>query len=107
MGGAAGAEHTTTGRVAMMPGDWLCPKCGDLVFARNIACRRCLTPKPSGGAGGAGVMGGGAAGQWQGEGGGTKKATKWDEQPNEQSNEPGADIASLHEAAQRAAAHIQ
>mmetsp|Transcript_57694 Transcript_57694/g.137254 ORF Transcript_57694/g.137254 Transcript_57694/m.137254 type:complete len:321 (+) Transcript_57694:76-1038(+) len=29
----------------MMPGDWNCPNCGDLVFARNAACRRCGTPK--------------------------------------------------------------
>mmetsp|Transcript_25610 Transcript_25610/g.76381 ORF Transcript_25610/g.76381 Transcript_25610/m.76381 type:complete len:251 (+) Transcript_25610:99-851(+) len=32
----------------MMPGDWLCPRCGDHVFARNRACRRCATPKPEG-----------------------------------------------------------
>merc|ERR550514_1388224 len=30
------------------PGDWLCPGCGDLQFARNFTCRRCSTPKPSG-----------------------------------------------------------
>jgi len=30
----------------MMPGDWTCPNCQDLVFARNNACRRCSTPKP-------------------------------------------------------------
>lgn len=30
----------------MMPGDWVCPRCGDHVFARNPACRRCATPKP-------------------------------------------------------------
>merc|ERR1739848_366141 len=29
-----------------LPGDWDCPKCGDLVFARNSACRICGTPKP-------------------------------------------------------------
>jgi len=38
----------------MMPGDWLCPRCGDHVFARNRACRRCATPRPDG----AGDMGG-------------------------------------------------
>lgn len=27
------------------PGDWICPNCGDLVFARNSACRKCGTPK--------------------------------------------------------------
>lgn len=28
------------------PGDWACPACGDHVFAKNNACRRCSTPKP-------------------------------------------------------------
>lgn len=27
-------------------GDWLCPSCGDLQFARNTQCRRCATPYP-------------------------------------------------------------
>mmetsp|Transcript_9403 Transcript_9403/g.15180 ORF Transcript_9403/g.15180 Transcript_9403/m.15180 type:complete len:384 (+) Transcript_9403:53-1204(+) len=30
----------------MKPGDWHCPNCGDLQFARNIECRMCRTPKP-------------------------------------------------------------
>jgi len=30
----------------MLPGDWNCPSCGDLVFARNSQCRRCDTPRP-------------------------------------------------------------
>lgn len=36
-GGGGGGE--------VRPGDWNCPNCGDLVFARNPACRRCGTPK--------------------------------------------------------------
>lgn len=28
------------------PGDWMCPSCGDLQFARNAECRKCATPKP-------------------------------------------------------------
>lgn len=32
----------------MKPGDWICPTCGDLVFASNEACRLCKTPKVSG-----------------------------------------------------------
>lgn len=32
----------------MMPGDWLCPRCGDHVFARNPSCRRCGAPRPDG-----------------------------------------------------------
>ncbi len=27
-------------------GDWVCPKCGDHQFERNIACRMCWQPKP-------------------------------------------------------------
>merc|ERR1719247_1712724 len=28
------------------PGDWYCPACGDLQFARNAQCRKCGTPNP-------------------------------------------------------------
>jgi hypothetical protein len=28
------------------PGDWLCPKCHDLQFARNLTCRMCGASKP-------------------------------------------------------------
>merc|ERR1719343_1415123 len=47
------------------PGDWLCPACGDLQFAKNAACRKCGQPSPLGqGAGAlapsAGGCGGGA-----------------------------------------------
>lgn len=28
------------------PGDWYCPNCGDLQFARNTVCRQCKTPNP-------------------------------------------------------------
>ena len=27
-------------------GDWVCPKCGDSQFEKNIACRMCFGPKP-------------------------------------------------------------
>lgn len=47
------------GQFAPKPGDWYCPSCSDLNFARNVACRRCGTPKPDMGAG---VPAGGAAG---------------------------------------------
>lgn len=30
------------------PGDWLCPSCNDLQFARNLTCRMCGAPKPDG-----------------------------------------------------------
>merc|ERR1719428_1474981 len=28
-----------------MPGDWICPHCGDLQFARNQSCRKCQAPR--------------------------------------------------------------
>eukprot|EP00927_Polykrikos_kofoidii_P013719 TRINITY_DN15962_c0_g2_i3.p1 TRINITY_DN15962_c0_g2~~TRINITY_DN15962_c0_g2_i3.p1 ORF type:complete len:127 (+),score=16.67 TRINITY_DN15962_c0_g2_i3:268-648(+) len=31
---------------ASRPGDWRCPGCQDLQFARNTVCRRCGAPKP-------------------------------------------------------------
>lgn len=47
-----------------MPGDWSCPACGDLQFARNTACRKCGTPNPHGAGGGfgKGFAGAGACG---------------------------------------------
>eukprot|EP00929_Paragymnodinium_shiwhaense_P046008 TRINITY_DN2344_c0_g1_i3.p4 TRINITY_DN2344_c0_g1~~TRINITY_DN2344_c0_g1_i3.p4 ORF type:complete len:123 (+),score=24.77 TRINITY_DN2344_c0_g1_i3:91-459(+) len=30
----------------MRPGDWECPKCRDVQFARNTHCRKCDEPKP-------------------------------------------------------------
>jgi len=36
---------------AMLSGDWICPSCQDLVFARNNQCRRCGTARPVDGAG--------------------------------------------------------
>eukprot|EP00931_Biecheleriopsis_adriatica_P067361 TRINITY_DN41512_c0_g1_i1.p1 TRINITY_DN41512_c0_g1~~TRINITY_DN41512_c0_g1_i1.p1 ORF type:complete len:261 (-),score=35.09 TRINITY_DN41512_c0_g1_i1:53-784(-) len=35
--------------MAMLPGDWNCPSCGDHQFGRNTSCRKCGTPKPGGG----------------------------------------------------------
>lgn len=32
----------------LRPGDWMCPKCHDHVFARNEHCRRCGTTRPTG-----------------------------------------------------------
>lgn len=29
-----------------LAGDWNCPACGDLVFSRNLQCRRCGKPRP-------------------------------------------------------------
>lgn len=33
------------------PGDWICPGCNDLQFARNPVCRQCRTPRPAGAGG--------------------------------------------------------
>lgn len=61
------------------PGDWICPSCGDLQFARNTQCRRCGAPAPAPGpvTGGydpgysmGGCMGGGMGGYGMGSGGG-------------------------------------
>jgi len=30
----------------MKPGDWFCPGCNDLQFAKNKKCRKCSTPNP-------------------------------------------------------------
>merc|ERR1740130_2586574 len=51
----------------MKPGDWFCPNCNDLQFAKNNVCRKCGTPNPNppsmkGGCGGGGCFGGGKGG---------------------------------------------
>merc|ERR1712039_1046953 len=33
-------------RFGIKPGDWLCPRCGDLVFASKAACKICQTTRP-------------------------------------------------------------
>merc|ERR1719350_2477245 len=49
---AMGPMPMAGGRGQMqMPGDWSCPACGDLQFARNSVCRMCSTPKPEEGDG--------------------------------------------------------
>lgn len=42
MEGGRGSHHQPP-----MAGDWFCPGCGDLQFARNLECRRCRTPNPA------------------------------------------------------------
>jgi len=45
----AGGKAVPKGVASAMrarPGDWVCPHCQDLVFARNQACRLCNTRKP-------------------------------------------------------------
>jgi len=44
------AQRGTLQAEQEMPGDWKCPNCGDLNFARNAVCRMCQTPNPNPGA---------------------------------------------------------
>eukprot|EP00927_Polykrikos_kofoidii_P036391 TRINITY_DN3072_c0_g1_i1.p1 TRINITY_DN3072_c0_g1~~TRINITY_DN3072_c0_g1_i1.p1 ORF type:complete len:869 (+),score=121.65 TRINITY_DN3072_c0_g1_i1:81-2609(+) len=47
-GGRAESCATVPGtNLPMKEGDWLCPACGDLQFARNQSCRRCAAPNPA------------------------------------------------------------
>jgi len=46
-GYGGGAGGYSSGGLEMRPGDWICPKCNDHVFAKNSACRRCNTPNPN------------------------------------------------------------
>ena len=41
-------ERRPMPRGSMKPGDWCCPSCGDLQFAKNAECRRCGTSKHQG-----------------------------------------------------------
>eukprot|EP00746_Dinoflagellata_sp_MGD_P004127 gnl/MRDRNA2_/MRDRNA2_107986_c0_seq1.p1 gnl/MRDRNA2_/MRDRNA2_107986_c0~~gnl/MRDRNA2_/MRDRNA2_107986_c0_seq1.p1 ORF type:complete len:415 (-),score=64.20 gnl/MRDRNA2_/MRDRNA2_107986_c0_seq1:84-1328(-) len=38
----------SNGQIAK-PGDWICPNCNDVVFAKNASCRQCGTEKPEDG----------------------------------------------------------
>jgi len=40
-------SSSVTSNVAVRPGDWLCPKCGDHQFANNVNCRKCYTQNPN------------------------------------------------------------
>lgn len=40
------------------PGDWMCPQCNDLQFARNDNCRRCGFARPAQAGGGAPAIAG-------------------------------------------------
>jgi len=67
---AADLKAHTTGGQQTRAGDWICPCCSDLQFARNTACRQCGAPKPEeGGCKGGGYQGGSfQAGGYQGGG---------------------------------------
>merc|ERR1719247_1988320 len=38
--GGTGSTGSAPPKQNMMPGDWICEKCGDHQFARNITCRK-------------------------------------------------------------------
>merc|ERR1719253_1826129 len=42
-GGTGVAQTIAQG--GMLPGDWMCPSCGDHQFARNMVCKMCGGPK--------------------------------------------------------------
>lgn len=46
----AAAQAAGAPTIVPRPGDWYCPSCRDLQFARNPKCRRCETPNPDPGA---------------------------------------------------------
>jgi len=48
-GAGAGKSKDGKGAGKGKEGDWTCPSCGDNVFARNAACRKCGTVNPNGG----------------------------------------------------------
>jgi len=39
-------EVAMSSKFTEKPGDWYCPNCGDLQFAKNLQCRKCGTPTP-------------------------------------------------------------
>merc|ERR1712176_36360 len=43
-GGCGGSQK---GKSDMRPGDWMCPACGDLQFAKNANCRQCGMARPA------------------------------------------------------------
>merc|ERR1719444_655017 len=45
-GGQAGGGGGGANKQAPKPGDWYCPNCQDLQFARNSVCRLCQPPRP-------------------------------------------------------------
>mmetsp|Transcript_51607 Transcript_51607/g.120823 ORF Transcript_51607/g.120823 Transcript_51607/m.120823 type:complete len:284 (-) Transcript_51607:73-924(-) len=53
-GGGKGMQIMSAVGKGGKPGDWLCPACGDLVFARRNTCNMCGFSKGGGGGGGAG-----------------------------------------------------
>jgi inhibitor of KinA sporulation pathway (predicted exonuclease)/predicted RNA-binding Zn-ribbon protein involved in translation (DUF1610 family) len=42
------ADQPVPSGAPLRPGDWVCSRCGDHQFARNVNCRRCRAPKGSG-----------------------------------------------------------
>jgi predicted RNA-binding Zn-ribbon protein involved in translation (DUF1610 family) len=40
------AIATRAANTVEKPGDWYCPSCGDMQYARNLQCRKCGTPAP-------------------------------------------------------------
>lgn len=67
LGGAMPPRAGISNNQRALPGDWNCPRCKDLQFARNSQCRMCGCPKPDAGGfdlrgGQGGSVSGGCAG---------------------------------------------
>jgi rubredoxin len=47
--GGAAADRDSGARtvVAQLPGDWVCPECQEMNFARRTSCRACDAPRPA------------------------------------------------------------
>lgn len=69
-GGGGGGGGRSSMPPNAKPGDWICPGCGDLVFARKSSCSMCGTSQSADDMGGLGGMGGCGGGGCGGCGGG-------------------------------------
>lgn len=45
-GGGRGRGRERGGQPEFAPGDWYCPACQNMNFARRTACNRCAAPRP-------------------------------------------------------------
>lgn len=68
--GRGGGGGGNQGKMEARAGDWDCPSCGNMNFARRDACNKCQTPRGDGGGDSYGGRSGGGRGWGGGRGGG-------------------------------------